>query len=168
MLTKLYDTKWLKLYDRDNWFFVTRSDEELEDKQTPDCVVIIAKNEKEELLLIHEFRVPLNKWLWAFPAGTLNPGEDVVDTAIRECFEETGTTLVIEDVLLNSYTSPGLTNEKIALVYGKVTGELSNKHIESHEKIVPHFASIPAQLNILKEDMNMTTHLATYLMNKFL
>ena len=43
-----------------------------------------------ELLLIREFRYPLNSWCIAFPAGLMEPGEDLATCVDRELREETG------------------------------------------------------------------------------
>ena len=47
-----------------------------------------------ELLLIREFRYPLNSWCIAFPAGLMEPGEDLATCVDRELREETGLSLI--------------------------------------------------------------------------
>ena len=41
-----------------------------------DAVCIVPQTATGELLLIREFRYPLNSWCIAFPAGLMEPGED--------------------------------------------------------------------------------------------
>ncbi|MBQ3301148.1 MAG: NUDIX hydrolase, partial [Eggerthellaceae bacterium] len=55
-----------------------------------DAVCIVAKTPRNTLVMIREFRYPLNSWCIAFPAGLVNAGEDVVECALRELAEETG------------------------------------------------------------------------------
>ena len=60
---------------------------------TPDAVCIVARTPRDTLVMIREFRYPLNSWCIAFPAGLVDPGEDVVRCACREMEEETGYTV---------------------------------------------------------------------------
>ena len=55
-----------------------------------DAVCIVPQTADGELLLIREFRYPLNSWCIAFPAGLMEPGELVADCVDRELREETG------------------------------------------------------------------------------
>ena len=43
---------------------------------TPDAVCIVAKTPRDTLVMIREFRYPLNSWCVAFPAGLIDEGED--------------------------------------------------------------------------------------------
>lgn len=45
--------------------------------------------------------------MWEFPAGKSDPGEDILDTAVREYFEETGAIVTHNDLqlLMTTYTS---------------------------------------------------------------
>lgn len=51
--------------------------------KSQNAVVIIAKV-KDSLVVIKEFRVPLNDYEWGLPAGLIDPGEDVKDCVKRE------------------------------------------------------------------------------------
>ncbi|MFR8830607.1 MAG: NUDIX hydrolase, partial [Eggerthella lenta] len=55
-----------------------------------DAVCIVPQTATGELLLIREFRYPLNSWCIAFPAGLMEPGEDLATCVDRELREETG------------------------------------------------------------------------------
>ncbi|MCK7503741.1 MAG: NUDIX hydrolase [Desulfobacterales bacterium] len=43
-----------------------------------------------EVVLIRQYRHALKRYIWEIPAGTLDPGEPVMDCARRELIEETG------------------------------------------------------------------------------
>lgn len=55
-----------------------------------DAVCIVPVLPDDSLLLIREFRYPVNGWVIAFPAGLIEPGETLRDCVDRELFEETG------------------------------------------------------------------------------
>ncbi|EFU39423.1 NUDIX hydrolase [Paenibacillus vortex V453] len=61
-------------------------------------VVSIALFQEDQVLIIQENK-PVVQDKWGFPGGRIEPGEDIVETAIREAREETG-----YDVKLTSTT----------------------------------------------------------------
>jgi ADP-ribose pyrophosphatase len=56
----------------------------------PGAVVIVAIQENGELLFERQYRYPLRRAILELPAGKIDPGENVLNTAIRELLEETG------------------------------------------------------------------------------
>ncbi len=59
-----------------------------------DAVLIVALDpDKEALVLIREFRMPINDYIYSLPAGLIDEGEDIYQAAIREMYEETGLSL---------------------------------------------------------------------------
>jgi ADP-ribose pyrophosphatase YjhB (NUDIX family) len=64
-------------------------------------VTVAIRNDAGKLLLIHK----IDNDLWALPGGGHDPGERIVDTAIREVKEETGLDVEIES-LVGTYTDP--------------------------------------------------------------
>jgi len=53
-------------------------------------VCIVALNDANEVIMVGQWRYPLNKYSWEFPAGGQEPGEDIFETAKRELMEEAG------------------------------------------------------------------------------
>lgn len=56
----------------------------------PGAVVIIAVQENGELLFERQHRYPMRRVILELPAGKIDPGEDILNTAMRELLEETG------------------------------------------------------------------------------
>lgn len=89
-----------------------------------DAVVIIMHDEAgEKILLNREFRMACGDFVFNFPAGLIEPGEDFKDSAKRELKEETGLDLIrIDDVLKDSFSAIGFSNEKNVCVIGVAAG----------------------------------------------
>lgn len=134
-IKKLTDCKWLNLFEIDfidneggnnHWMMASRRQEPgfAAGRELPDAVVIIPWHIKDrKLVLLREFRIVLNDWQYAFPAGLVDEGETVESTARRELFEETG--LELTEILGISpplYSSAGLTDETITLVLANCQG----------------------------------------------
>lgn len=52
------------------------------------AVVLVVSN--NHVLLVEQFRVPVNEHTWEFPGGALDEGEDFITGGLRELAEETG------------------------------------------------------------------------------
>jgi ADP-ribose pyrophosphatase len=91
----------------------------------PDSVVIIVTDETGEKLLVNrEFRMAVGDWVYNFPAGLIDEGENPYESAKRELWEETGLELYeIDDFIGPSYSAVGFSNEINVCVVGKARGE---------------------------------------------
>jgi len=111
--------------------------EELQNK-TPDSVILIVTDESGERILVsREYRMAMAQWIYNFPAGLIDPGETPEESARRELWEETGLRLVrIDDVLDNSYSAIGFSNERNICIFGAAAGEFRKSNSDV-EEIVP-------------------------------
>ncbi len=82
----------------------------------PGAAVILAKK-GGKIILLRQYRYPVKEWILELPAGTIEPGEDPLDTAIRELEEETGLKALEMDLLGWFYTSPGISTERMYVFY---------------------------------------------------
>jgi len=81
----------------------------------PGGVSVVARPTPEEILLVRQYRYPTGETLIELPAGTLEAGEQPVETARRELEEETGYRAARMDFLASYYTTPGFTSELMYL-----------------------------------------------------
>jgi ADP-ribose pyrophosphatase len=82
----------------------------------PGAVGIIALDDAHRVLLLQQYRHPVGRRLWEPPAGLLDePGEDPLVAARRELYEEAHLQARRWDVLLDAFTSPGMSNEAIRI-----------------------------------------------------
>ena len=82
-------------------------------------VGIVALTEDKKLLLVRQYRKATDRVLLELPAGKLEVNEEPKETALRELKEETGFTAANLEYLLEFYTSPGFSSEKVYLFYGE-------------------------------------------------
>ena len=79
----------------------------------PGAVAIVAVTEDDQLLLLRQYHHAIGRSLLGLPAGTLEPGEPPVETARRELIEETGYEAGHVREVVDFYTSPGYTDERL-------------------------------------------------------
>ncbi len=83
----------------------------------PGGVGIVAFTDEGKLLMVRQFRKPVEQELWEIPAGKLSPGEEPISCGKRELEEETGY-IAKEIVPLGEFfPTPGFCNETHYLFY---------------------------------------------------
>lgn len=123
------------------WWLSSRSESpKIHSDKKPDAVIICATllndGEPNKLVLTKEFRIPLGTREIGFPAGLIDEGESAEDAAVREFKEETGLSLTVTKVSPpNLYSSAGMTEESVQIVFGTAEGVPSRDNLEAHEEI---------------------------------
>ena len=114
-----------------------RTLEDLQNRKADSVVMILTDETGERILVSREYRMAMGQWIYNFPAGLIDPGETPEESAKRELREETGLELVrIDDILDNSYSAVGFSNERNICVFGAAAGEF-RKSTSDAEEIVP-------------------------------
>lgn len=117
--------------------------------------VIIATNDKNEILLLKEFRMALNKEIINLCSGMMDKNETIEECARRELFEETGIKdIEIIKILNPSFASSGISDEKIQIVFVKVKDRnlISDENTSENEKIKAKFYSKKEVKMLLKKE----------------
>jgi ADP-ribose pyrophosphatase len=122
------------------WHMISRAEQPkciTGERQRPDAAVIVPYHRGEnKLVVIREYRIPVGDYLYGFPAGLLDPGETLAAAAGRELREETGLDLV--RVYRHSpaiFSSAGITDETVVMVFAEVEGTPSIRHNTDSEDI---------------------------------
>ena len=115
----------------------------------PGAVAIVAV-EGEKVLLERQYRPVVGEWLYEIPAGTLEPGESPEETARRELEEETGYRPGWLRKLVEFYSSPGVSTEKL-IVY--LAGSLTpaRQRLEEDEVIEVEWVSLEEALEMIRD-----------------
>ena len=79
----------------------------------PGSVVIVPITGAGEIILVRQYRHAIGRWAWELPAGSLKPGEDVRQAAIRECHEEIGLIPSRIEPLGSFFPTPGYCDEEM-------------------------------------------------------
>ena len=112
-----------------------------------DAVCIVPVTVDKRLVMIKEFRYPLNSYCIAFPAGLMEPGEDLVRSATRELLEETGYTPHLDDngeptvrVLSQAgYSSAGMSAETVQVIFMSVENEPAHEQETEENELIQVF-----------------------------
>ena len=79
------------------------------------CIAVVAVDSDDNILLVRQFRKPLEKEILEIPAGGIDNGEDAETAVIREMQEETGFRPRRLERLGGFYSSPGFSTEYLGL-----------------------------------------------------
>ncbi len=169
-ITKITDKRFVNLYQVDgvnskgyeSHYMVASRSETVEGlKMTdhvarPDAVSIYSITGDKKMVLVRQYRYPIDGWIYELPAGLVENGEDYHVAAVRELKEETGLDLEVikVDPMIEKacYTSVGMTDEATATVYGYASGTVSHQFEEASEEIEVVLADKEECRRILKEE----------------
>lgn len=123
----------------------------------PDGVILygVYGENKDKVVLIRQYRFPIGGYVYEFPAGLVEKGEDLLTSGIREMYEETG--LTFTPVEGGCYSKPffmtvGMTDESCGTVFGYCSGEPTNTNQEASEEIQVVIADRQECRRILREE----------------
>ncbi|MDJ0313330.1 NUDIX hydrolase [Arthrobacter sp. H35-D1] len=109
----------------------------------PGAVAVVVFNEKNQVLLLRQYRHPVQMNLWEIPAGLLDiDGEDFVVGAARELAEEADLVAAQWHVLTDFFNSPGSSSEaiRIYLARGISVVPEDQRHVRTEEESEIEFA----------------------------
>lgn len=171
-ITQMTQTPFVNLYELDResktgqkgkYYVASRAktQEQLKLKtrqNTPDGVIIYSLygEKQDRVVLVRQYRYSIDGYLYEFPAGLVEPGEDFREAGIREMKEETGLTftpLKVDPAYEKpAFTTIGLTDESCGIVFGTSVGQTSREFQEDTEEIEVVLADREEVRRILKEE----------------
>ena len=103
----------------------------------PGAVAIIAVDDQDRVLLVSQYRHPVRSELWEPPSGLLDvAGEPAVVAAARELAEEADLRADTWHVLVDFYTTPGGSSERIEVFLARDLHEVpeEERHVRLDEE----------------------------------
>jgi 8-oxo-dGDP phosphatase len=102
----------------------------------PGAVAILALDDGQRVLMIRQYRHPVGRLLWEIPAGLQDTdGETPLQTAQRELLEETGYRASQWHLLLDYFSSPGYSTERIRIFLARgVEQAAHNGYVREQEE----------------------------------
>ena len=118
--------------DLEHW-----GDNDREVVKHPGAVAIVAVDGEGHVTLVRQLREPARRQLLELPAGTLEPGEEPLDSAKRELAEETGLHGGDWRLAGSFWTTPGFCDEHmhVYVATGLARGEASTEDDEEIELV---------------------------------
>ncbi|HCJ75642.1 MAG TPA: NUDIX hydrolase [Roseburia sp.] len=151
-VTKLTENPFLNLYQIDaiardgahfDYYFASRNDADRIKHKThsmqPEGMAVYAVTEDGwKIVLVRQYRYPLNDYIYELPAGLIEAGERTEDAAVREMKEETGLTLKVYEggaacFRRGFFLAQGMSDESGSMVFGTVREENGIQYLENTE-----------------------------------
>jgi len=132
----LFEGRFLSIRKKGHWEYVERH-------KASGIVAILAITNNRELILVEQFRIPVNKRVIEIPAGLAGDTEDkenegLAEAAKRELLEETGYEAQRMEYLTEGPTSAGLSTEVITLFRAHELKKVSKGGGDESENIQVH------------------------------
>lgn len=170
---KVKDGKYLKNYEitysnksgnEKKYEIVSRRDlQSVEDLgAAPSGVSIIATCD-DKLLLLHEFRMGVNRTIYNLCAGMIEDGESIEDCIARELYEETGLQLkLIKTILPPSFAAVAISDTTTYIAFAEVEGNFAD-HSSDNEQIEAAFYTKEEVKELLEtESFSSRAQMAAY------
>lgn len=128
----------------------------------PSGVSIVATCQ-DKLLLLHEFRMGVNRYVYNLCAGMLEPDESIEECIVRELYEETGLHVKeIKKVLPPSFAAVAFSDTTTYIAFAEVEGSFED-HTSENEQIEARFYSKEEVKQLLEtEPFSSRAQIAAY------
>ena len=114
----------------------------------PGAVGAIVLDDRDRVLLVRQYRHAPGRMLWEPPAGLLDDdagGQTPYQNAARELYEEAGFRATDWRVLLDLFTTPGMSDEavRVYLARGVTQVPAEQRHVGQHEEADMPYSWVP-------------------------
>lgn len=135
----------------------------------PGASVVIPINEAGEIYVVKQYRSPVGKALIELPAGKLDKGEDPLECAKRELYEETGLKANTIKHISSFESTPGFSNEVLHM-YLATELEIGEARLDEDEFLMVEKISLEALVKgiLANEITDAKTIIGVLLAEKFL
>ena len=121
----------------------------------PGAAGIVPMLDKNQVILIKQYRHSLREHIWEIPAGTRDPDETMLTCAKRELIEETGYSAEKWKELTEITPVPGYSNERISLFLA-TDMKAAQQNLDKDEMLNVHVLSFDESLNMISTEKSVT------------
>jgi 8-oxo-dGTP pyrophosphatase MutT (NUDIX family) len=138
--------------------------------ETGAVAIIPRLKQSGDILLIKQFRPPVQGYVYEFPAGLIEEGATPEETALKELKEETGYIGTVTALIPPCFSSPGLSGEAVYIAMVEIDEETNeNKHpvpvLENSEDITTERIAVDKLADFLfqrGEEINIDAKLCCF------
>jgi len=145
-----YAGRYLGLKERDHWEYAYRTN-------ASGVVVIVPVTDADEMVLVEQYRIPVDSRVLELPAGLVGDNgdfdEDFEAAAHRELIEETGYRAACLKKLLTSPSTPGMADEMITIFFASGLERVGPGGGDGTENITVHHVPLDTAVDWLEARM---------------
>lgn len=117
----------------------------------------------DSLLLLHEFRMGVNRRIYNLCAGMLEAGESPEECIRRELYEETGLSVTkIRQILPASFAAVAIADLKTQIAFVEVAGEIADHSSDNEDIHAGFYSKEQVKRMLLTEEFSSRAQLAAY------
>ncbi len=166
--------RWQKLASRDvvrdRWVRLRADRCELSPGQILDPFYVLEEHEwvhtvaldrDHRVLLVRQYRYPVDAFTWELPGGWVNPGEDVLAAAQRELIEETGATARRWRHVASPFPNPARQTNRVHAYVAEGTVVSRPTSLDASEAVESAFFSLPEVFGLIRDgSFSQANHIA--------
>lgn len=123
----------------------------------------IALNPAREVLLVRQYRYPVDAFTWELPGGWVNPGEDLLAAAQRELREETGATAPRWRHVASPFPNPARQTNRVHGFLAEDTVIVRPPEPDASEAVECAFFPLAAVLDLIRDgSFSQANHIALF------
>lgn len=128
----------------------------------PSGVSIVA-TQGDKMLLLHEFRMGVNRKIYNLCAGMLESGESIEDCIARELYEETGLRIShIKKILQPSYAAVAISDTTTYIAFVEAEGEFADNSSDNEEIEAGFYSREEVKMMLETEPFSSRAQMAAY------
>ncbi|RYF86668.1 MAG: NUDIX hydrolase [Chitinophagaceae bacterium] len=120
--------------------------------ELPVSVCAVALTENDEVVLVEQYRHPIEESILEIPGGFIDAGETPATAIARELLEETGYSFENYIQLGKTTANPGVLSNYTYLFLATGGKKIAEQELDANEEITMHFKPVAEVRKLLKEN----------------